>query len=106
MEAEPEDAAESVEDAAEIEGGDESEDEAAEPESGAEALAEAADGAVEEGPEPARIPTSLTATLREQGPRYLHRVSRAYAAQEARDGRSPEPGPAHGTQDERASRRR
>ena len=30
----------------------------------------------EEGPEPARIPTSLTATLREQGPRYLHRVSR------------------------------
>jgi len=42
--------------------------------------AEAADGesAVtgEDGPEPARIPTSLTATLREQGPRYLHRVSR------------------------------
>ncbi len=31
---------------------------------------------LEEGPEPARIPTSLTATLREQGPRYLHRVSR------------------------------
>jgi ribonuclease G len=30
----------------------------------------------EEGAEPARIPTSLTATLREQGPRYLHRVSR------------------------------
>ncbi|MCL5742675.1 MAG: Rne/Rng family ribonuclease [Acidobacteria bacterium] len=30
----------------------------------------------EEQPEPARIPTSLTATLREQGPRYLHRVSR------------------------------
>jgi len=29
-----------------------------------------------EGPEPARIPTSLTAALREQGPRYLHRVSR------------------------------
>jgi ribonuclease G len=28
------------------------------------------------GPEPARVPTSLTATLREQGPRYLHRVSR------------------------------
>jgi ribonuclease G len=32
--------------------------------------------ATDEGPEPARIPTSLTATLREQGPRYLHRVSR------------------------------
>jgi ribonuclease G len=30
----------------------------------------------EEGPEPARIPTSLTAALREQGPRYQHRVSR------------------------------
>ncbi len=42
----------------------------------------AADAAVsdqipsEEGPEPARIPTSLTATLREQGHRYPHRVSR------------------------------
>ncbi len=33
-----------------------------------------ADG--EEGPEPARIPTSLTATLREQGHRYPHRLSR------------------------------
>ena len=30
----------------------------------------------EEGPEPARQPTSLTATLREQGQRYPHRVSR------------------------------
>jgi ribonuclease G len=30
----------------------------------------------EEGPEPARIPTSLTAQLREQGHRYPHRVSR------------------------------
>jgi ribonuclease G len=28
------------------------------------------------GPEPARIPTSLTATLREQGARYPHRLSR------------------------------
>ncbi len=32
--------------------------------------------AAEEGPEPARIPTSLTAQLREQGHRYPHRVSR------------------------------
>jgi ribonuclease G len=32
--------------------------------------------AVDEGPEPARIPTSLTATLREQGHRYPHRISR------------------------------
>jgi ribonuclease G len=31
---------------------------------------------LDEGPEPARIPTSLTATLREQGPRYMHRISR------------------------------
>ncbi|MDQ2899547.1 MAG: Rne/Rng family ribonuclease [Acidobacteriota bacterium] len=29
-----------------------------------------------DGPEPARIPASLTATLREQNPRYQHRVSR------------------------------
>jgi len=35
-----------------------------------------AEGASAEEPEPARIITSLTATLREQGPRYLHRVSR------------------------------
>jgi ribonuclease G len=53
--------------------------------------AEAAEGgeiaqAVEdEGPEPARIPTSLTATLREQGPRYLHRVSRRMRRRGGRD---------------------
>ena len=45
-----------------------------------------------EGPEPARIPTSLTATLREQGPRYQHRVSRRMRRKggrggEPRDGR-------------------
>ncbi len=50
-------------------------------------------GAVDfEGPEPARIPTSLTATLREQGPRYQHRVSRRMRRKggrggEPRDGR-------------------
>jgi ribonuclease G len=54
---------------------------AAAAESAAEMVAdsEAAGGAVvieEEGPEPARIPTSLTATLREQGQRHLHRISR------------------------------
>jgi ribonuclease G len=63
----------------------ESEAAAAEPAEAVEAageLVEAADEtaetvtAVEEGPEPARIPTSLTATLREQGPRYMHRISR------------------------------
>ena len=35
-----------------------------------------AEPVADEGPEPARIPTSLTATLREQGGRYPHRVSR------------------------------
>ncbi len=30
----------------------------------------------DQGPEPARMPTSLTATLREQGGRFLHRTSR------------------------------
>ena len=39
-----------------------------------------------EGPEPARIPTSLTAALREQGPRYQHRVSRR-TRRKGRDGR-------------------
>ena len=46
----------------------------------AEAPAEAAPAdaqpAGESEVEPARIPTSLTATLREQGPRFLHRMSR------------------------------
>jgi ribonuclease G len=63
--------------------------------------------AEEEGPEPARIPTSLTATLREQGPRYLHRVSRRMRrrGREGREGgregrppaeghRGPQQGPA------------
>ena len=43
---------------------------------GEEPPEEAPLGVEEEGPEPARIPTSLTAALREQGPRYPHRVSR------------------------------
>ena len=42
--------------------------------------------AEEEGPEPARIPTSLTAALREQGPRFQHRVSRRMRRR-GRDGR-------------------
>lgn len=53
-----------------------------------------AEGAVavgegEEGPEPARIPTSLTAALREQGPRFQHRVSRRMRRR-GRDGRPQE----------------
>jgi len=46
---------------------------------------EIAQAVEEEGPEPARIPTSLTATLREQGPRYLHRVSRRMRRRGGRD---------------------
>jgi ribonuclease G len=51
---------------------------------------------VEEGPEPARIPTSLTATLREQGGRYPHRVSRrsrrrGRGGQDRGEGRGPAP---------------
>jgi Rne/Rng family ribonuclease len=40
------------------------------------AAAEGSSADKEERPEPARIPTSLTATLREQGGKYMHRVSR------------------------------
>ncbi|MCL5743794.1 MAG: ribonuclease E/G, partial [Acidobacteria bacterium] len=72
----PEDSAAEPAEAAE----DTAEDIEPEPLSGPlESEAEAAgeeEGEKEEQPEPARIPTSLTATLREQGPRYLHRVSR------------------------------
>jgi ribonuclease G len=46
--------------------------------------------AEDEGPEPARIPTSLTATLREQGPRYQHRISRRMR-RKGRDNRGPAP---------------
>jgi ribonuclease G len=46
----------------------------------------------EEGPEPARIPTSLTATLREQGSRYPHRVSRR-TRRKGRGERGPDRGP-------------
>jgi ribonuclease G len=53
---------------------------------------EASDTTEEEGPEPARIPTSLTATLREQGSRYPHRVSRR-SRRRGRDGRGPAPEP-------------
>ena len=62
----------------------EGEDEAAADAEGGEAPAEEAlseEGTTEpvledEGPEPARMPTSLTATLREQGGRFPHRISR------------------------------
>ena len=47
----------------------------------------------EEGPEPVRIPTSLTAALREQGPRYPHRVSRRTRRRGGRDNRDRAPLP-------------
>jgi ribonuclease G len=50
-----------------------------------------AEGAPEEGVEPARIPTSLTATLREQGPRYLHRMSRRMRRKMRAGGPAPAP---------------
>jgi ribonuclease G len=61
-----------------------------------ETTAEAVSGNVaadEEGPEPARIPTSLTATLREQGPNYLHRVSRRMRRKSRGGGPDPNRGP-------------
>jgi ribonuclease G len=48
---------------------------------------------VEDGPEPVRIPTSLTAALREQGPRYPHRVSRRTRRRGGRDSRERAPLP-------------
>jgi ribonuclease G len=109
----PSDAAEPIEAPEEVgaEGGafaegEAGEAEAIEAEAGeatAEAAGEGGEIAVqeEEGPEPARIPTSLTATLREQGPRYLqHRVSRRMRRKGGRDGRE---GQGQG-RDERAPR--
>ncbi len=72
-------------------------EEATEPETALEAGTEGetvaeSEAGEEEGPEPARIPTSLTATLREQGPRYLqHRVSRRTRRRGGRDGREGRP---------------
>jgi ribonuclease G len=62
------------EDVEEIDRDEERAERAAEGEAEPESLAAGADG--EEAPEPARTPVSLTATLREQGHRYPHRVSR------------------------------
>jgi ribonuclease G len=55
--------------------------------------------AEDEGPEPARIPTSLTATLREQGGRYPHRVSRR-TRRKGRGDRGPLPEGQRGPQGE------
>ncbi len=96
------DAAETAEDV-DVVPSDAAEPEAAEAAAGGEEAepgepgesADEAESIVEpEGPEPARIPTSLTATLREQGPRYLqHRVSRRMRRR-GRDNRGGAPGDA------------
>jgi len=57
-----------------------------------------------DGAEPAGTPTSLTATLREQGPRYQHRVSRRMRRRGGRD-RNPAPGEAPRPQEARPEQR-
>jgi len=47
--------------------------------------------APQDGAEPARIPTSLTATLREQGPRFMHRMSRRMRRKMRAGGPAPAP---------------
>jgi ribonuclease G len=78
--AEPAEPADAPEVAAEAEAVEAALSEGESVEAAVEALSENQPGAEqhaqEEGPEPARMPTSLTAALREQGPRYQHRVSR------------------------------
>jgi len=87
LEAAPED-----EEIAEAEEGAEGED-IVEGESSAEVETAVEDQVSEGGPDPAPTPTSLTATLREQGPRYQHRVSRRMRRRGGRD-RAPAPGEA------------
>ncbi|HUE24927.1 MAG TPA: Rne/Rng family ribonuclease [Bryobacteraceae bacterium] len=76
---------------AELSEGSESADGETDAES-AEAASAAAETAEDDqlGPEPARIPTSLTATLREQGGRYPHRVSRRMRRRGRPDGADPQ----------------
>ena len=66
-------------------------EEGSETEAGAEGEPEQAQP--DEGVEPARIPTSLTATLREQGPRFLHRMSRRMRRKMRAGGTAPGEGP-------------
>ncbi len=60
----------------ELAAGDSEEGGAPQAATGSEEGGDAVAAPAEEEVEPARIPVSLTATLREQGQRYLHRVSR------------------------------
>jgi ribonuclease G len=57
---------------------------------------------LEEGVEPARIPTSLTAALREQGPRFLHRMSRRMRRKMRTGGPAPAEGQAPAPREIRA----
>jgi ribonuclease G len=88
VEAVADDTVEIDEEEPEIEGEPEGTEASAEGEGTEEGTGEAV--VEDEGPEPARIPTSLTATLREQGGRYPHRVSR----RTRRKGRGGDRGPA------------
>src|ERR1019366_8255838 len=70
------------------------------PAEGESTLEGAAEPVVEdEGPEPARVPTSLTAALREQGGRYPHRISRR-TRRKGRGDRGPLPEGHRGPQGE------
>ena len=70
----------------------------------AESQAAAEDQVSEGGTEPAATPGSLTATLREQGPRYQHRVSRRTRRRGGRD-RNPAPSEAPRPQEARPEQR-
>jgi ribonuclease G len=76
----------------------------AEGEGTAESQAAAEDQVSEGGTEPVSTPASLTATLREQGPRYQHRVSRRMRRRGGRD-RNPAPGEAPRPQEARPEQR-
>jgi ribonuclease G len=79
--------------AADAEGGEPPAEEALSEEGTAEPVLE------DEGPEPARMPTSLTATLREQGGRFPHRISRR-TRRKGRGDRGPLPEGQRGPQGE------
>ncbi len=70
----------------------------------AESQAAAEDQVSEGGTEPAPTPGNLTATLREQGPRYQHRVSRRMRRRGGRD-RNPAPGETPRPQEARPEQR-
>ena len=99
----------STEAGAELESAPEGEDlgdqeDALEAEGVAESQAAAEDQVSEGGTEPPPTPDGLSATLREQGPRYQHRVSRRMRRRGGRD-RNPAPGEAPRPQEARPEQR-